>query len=400
MPEPKPRNTRARTVPIAMPQRRLSDAQRLAWLHLIRTENVGPVTFRELINSFGGAAFALKQLPGLSRRGGRSRPIKVCSVGDAEKELRSAEKAGAQLVALGEPGYPPALAAIQAPPPLLYVKGCLEHLERPIIAIVGARNGSAVGQKMTGMLASDLGQQGFVVASGLARGIDRAAHMAALEYGTAAVVAGGVNVVYPPEHEDLQAEIASRGCLISERPPNFKPRGQDFPRRNRIIAGMALGTIVVEAATRSGSLITARFASEFGRDVFAVPGHPLDPRAAGTNRLLKQGATIITHAEDAATQLAPLLAPSGDLFSGWIERNAPADTAIDETDVEPHLPAPTTSDRTRTIAALGPTPIGIDEFSRLVEIEIPALQVILLELDLAGKLLRHPGQQVSLRYPS
>jgi DNA processing protein len=313
--------------------------------------------------------------------------------------LDLAQKTGADLVALGEPGYPPALAAIQAPPPLLYIKGNPQVLEQPIVAIVGARNGSAIGQKLTSLIATGLGRYGFIIASGLARGIDRAAHLAAMERGTVAVVAGGVNVVYPPEHLELQNEIAATGCLVSERPPNLRPRGQDFPRRNRIIAGMALGTLVVEAATRSGSLITARFAGELGREVFAIPGHPLDPRAAGTNRLLKQGATLVTDADDIAEQLGPLLGSRDDLFNNHERKYERMAEPCEELAPVLDVPVPADDDRARTIEALGPTPIEIDELSRLIDIEIRALQVILLELDLAGRLTRHPGQLVSLRYP-
>lgn len=273
---------------------RLSRRQRLAWLRLIRSENVGPATFRALVNQFGGALAAIEALPALSRRGGRAHDIRLCSEAEAEAELEAAERLGASLVAIGEPGYPPALAEVDAPPPLLFVKGRIELAGFPIVAMVGARNGSAVGQKFTRQLATDLGLEGFVVASGLARGIDTAAHVASLERGTIAVLAGGIDIVYPPENEDLQRAIGEKGLLLSERSPGFAPRGKDFPRRNRLISGISLGVVVVEAAERSGSLITARLAGEQGREVFAVPGSPLDPRSAGTNNLLKQGAGLVT----------------------------------------------------------------------------------------------------------
>ena len=292
----------------AKPAPRLSRGQRLAWLRLIRSENVGPATFRALVNEFGGAEAAIAGLPVLSRRGGRAHDIRLCTEAEAEAELARAESLGASLVALGEPGYPPALAHVEAPPPLLYIKGRADLAAIPIVAIVGARNGSAVGQKFTRQLASELGLEGFVIASGLARGIDTAAHRAALEHGTIAVLAGGIDVVYPPENEDLQQVIAERGLLISERSPGFSPRAQDFPRRNRLISGIALGVVVVEAAERSGSLITARLAGEQGREVFAVPGSPLDPRCAGTNNLLKQGAGLVTCSRDIVEALAPILA--------------------------------------------------------------------------------------------
>ena len=251
--------------------------QRLAWLRLIRSENVGPATFRMLVNQFGGAGAAIDALPALSRRGGSRHAIRVCPAAEAEAELQAAERLGAHLATIGEPGYPPALAQVDAPPPLLYVKGNLDLAAGPIVAMIGARNGSAICQKFTRQLATELGLEGFVIASGLARGIDTAAHRAALERGTIAVLAGGIDVAYPPENEELQHTIGERGLLLTERPPGFSPRSKDFPRRNRLISGIALGVVVMEAAERSGSLITARFAGEQGREVFAVPGSPLDP---------------------------------------------------------------------------------------------------------------------------
>ncbi|MGD9829885.1 MAG: DNA-processing protein DprA [Hyphomicrobiaceae bacterium] len=379
--------TGART-PVPPPSHRLSEAQRHAWLRLIRAENVGPVTFRELINHFGGAEEALDALPELSRRGGRGKPIRVPSRRDIEAELARADAAGAHLVAIGEPGYPRALASVDAPPPLLYVKGRSDLLARPMVAIVGARSGSAAGQKMARLLATDLGRGGFVVASGLARGIDGAVHRAALERGTAAVVAGGIDVVYPPEHAELQQAIGRDGCLVSERPPGLEPRGQDFPRRNRIIAGMSLGVIVVEAAQRSGSLITARMAAEIGREVLAVPGHPLDPRAEGTNRLLKQGATLVTCADDVIDCLRPQLE---------MPLASPPSALLAERDAEPG-PEPTEigTERERVLAALGPTPVDINEIARASGVGIRNVQIVLLELDLAGRLERHTGHTVSL----
>jgi len=286
----------------------LSDRQRLSWLRLIRSENVGPATFRALVNQFGGAEAALHALPALSRRGGRpSIRVFTEAEAEAEAELAAAARAGARLVFMGEKGYPPALSHVDAPPPLLYAKGRLELADGPIVAMVGARNGSAIGQKLTRQLATELGLEGFVIASGLARGIGTAAHLASLERGSIAVLAGGIDVVYPPENADLQRAIGEQGLLLSERGPGFAPRGKDFPRRNRLISGISLGVVVVEAAERSGSLITARFAGEQGREVFAVPGSPLDPRSAGTNNLLKQGACLVTSARDIVEALAPIL---------------------------------------------------------------------------------------------
>lgn len=368
---------------------RLNDAQRLAWLRLIRSENVGPATFRALVNQFGGAQAAMEALPDLSRRGGRTHDIGLCSLANAETELQAAARCGADLVALGERGYPPALAQVDAPPPLIYVKGRHELADMPIVAIVGARNGSAVGQKLARQIADALGLEGFAVASGLARGIDTAAHTASLEHGTIAVVAGGIDVVYPPENESLQRAIGEKGLLISERAPGFSPRAKDFPRRNRLISGIAMGVVVVEAAERSGSLITARLAGEQGREVFAVPGNPLDPRAAGTNNLLKQGASLVTSAKDIVEALSPILG-RGPTSTG-IEL-----ASCDGAATPPPLPDIGRSERERVLEALGPSPIDIDEIIRATGLETRKVHIILLELDLAGRLQRHGGQLVSL----
>lgn len=298
---------RERLIPAPLPQRELDHRQRLACLRLIRSENVGPVTFRELVNYCGGAEEALAALPELNAKAGRPH-ARICPKDRAERELEAAARVGAAAVFTIEPGYPPALAAIEPPPPLLYVQGRRQLLLRPMVGIVGARNGSAAGQKFAGMLASDVGAAGFVVVSGLARGIDAAAHAAALPAGTVAVIAGGIGNVYPPENADLQARIAEEGVVVSESPPGFVPRAQDFPRRNRLISGLSLGIVIVEAARRSGSLITARFAREQSREVFVVPGHPLDPRAEGTNALIKsREVTVVTEAADVIAVLAPML---------------------------------------------------------------------------------------------
>jgi len=287
----------------------LPESERLASLRLIRSENVGPVTFRDLIAHFGSAAAALAAMPELSRRGGFRRAIRLCTTGEAEAELTRARTAGAELLFMTEARYPPALAALDAPPPLIYAKGRLPLLQRPTVAVVGSRQCSAAGTKLARHFAIELGRAGYVVASGLARGIDSVAHEAALEHGTLAVLAGGIDVVYPPEHEALHAAIGERGCLGTEMPVGFVPRGKDFPRRNRIISGVSLGVLIVEAARRSGTLVTARLAAEQGREVFAVPGHPLDPRAEGTNKLLKSGATLVTEASDLLSALTPLTSP-------------------------------------------------------------------------------------------
>jgi DNA processing protein len=376
------------------PQAPLSAAARLACLRLIRSENVGPVTFRELIQHFGSAEEALAALPELSRRGGYRQPIRICPCEAAEAELEAAADIGARPLIVGEPGYPPALAAIDPPPPLLYVKGKVGHLIRPMLAIVGARNGSAAGQKLARLFASAIGAAGFVIVSGLARGIDAAAHEAALETGTVAVLAGGPDNVYPPENAELQRQIAELGCLVSENPPGFAPRGADFPRRNRIISGMALGVLVVEAARRSGTLVTARMAGEQGREVFALPGHPLDPRAEGTNRLLKSGATLVTEPEDILGALTPMLPEAPPAAP---RRAAPALPAG-----QPALPlatadGPGDADRARLLEALGPAPVDVDELGRATGLPPRAIQIALLELALAGRIERHGHQLVSLK---
>jgi DNA processing protein len=363
VPTPEPEPFLAAPLPVA----ELGEAERLACLRLIRSDNVGPVTFRELINHFGGAEAALSALP----------------------ELARARAAGAEPVFTIEPGYPGALAALDAPPPLLYLKGRRELLNRPAVAIVGSRQCSAAGAKLARDFARDIGQAGFVVVSGLARGIDGMAHEAALATGTVAVLAGGLDVVYPPEHEALQRTIGERGCLVTEMPFGFVPRGRDFPRRNRIISGISLGVLVVEAARRSGSLVTARLAAEQGRDVFAVPGHPLDPRAEGTNKLLKSGATLVTEAADILGALAPLTQMP------CLRDEVPVRAAA--APVEETRPVPLSQrERDRVIAALGPAPVDVDTLMRGTGLPIRAVQVALIELALAGRIERHGHGLVSL----
>jgi DNA processing protein len=363
----------------------------------VRSENVGPVTFRALINQFGGAEAALAALPELSRRGGRGKGLRICRRDDAEAELDAAARCGARAIFTIEPGYPAALAHIDVPPPMLYVRGDAALFERPAIAIVGSREASAAGIALTRKLAGDLGAAGYVVVSGLARGTDSAAHAQALATGTVAVIAGGIDTVYPPETASLQDEIATRGCLVSEMPPGFTPRAQDFPRRNRIITGISLGVVVVEAAKRSGTLITARMAGEQGREVFAVPGHPLDPRAEGTNHLIKNGATFVTSAEDILTALAPIARPSAPQRLSAFETPPPV--------IAPRVPAPpepalSSDDQARVVAALGPAPVAIDDVCRTTGLKPRAVQIALLELALAGRIEQHGASLVSLKAPA
>ena len=367
----------------------LTDRQRIAWLRLIRSDNVGPATFRDLINHFGSAETALSVLPELSSRGGASRAIRIASVGDAERELETARRLGARFIGIGEPDYPPALRQIDGAPPLLAVKGHPPVAIQPSVGIVGSRNASISGAKFAAMIARDLGRAGYAVTSGLARGIDTAAHRAALDGGTIAVLAGGLDQPYPPENISLLDEITDgHGLAVSEMPFGWEPRARDFPRRNRLIAGISLGVVVVEAAQRSGSLITARMAGDFGRLVFAVPGSPLDPRCHGTNSLLKDGAIVTTCSDDVLEALAPLSrieAPSGAV----IEEPGGDDGG------RAFLP-PDDSERAMIVSALGPTPVDVDDIIRHTGSEASAVYLVLLELDLAGRLHRHAGGLVSL----
>lgn len=365
---------------------RLSERQRLAWLRLIRTQNVGPATFRDLINRFGSAETALEMLPELMISGGMNRLVRIPSIAEAEAEMEAAQKAGARFVGIGEADYPPLLKVIDHPPPLLAVRGEGAVFRLPAVAIVGARNASLAGIKMARTLAAELGREGYAIVSGLARGIDTAAHQGSLATGTVGVLAGGLDMPYPPENIGLIDDICERGgAVISEMPFGWQPRAQDFPRRNRLVAGAAFGLVVVEAAKRSGSLISARLAGEMGRLVFAVPGSPLDPRAAGANGLLKDGAILVTEAEDILGALAPLSAMP---VSFGLPLEEPPDFSV--------TPPPGEDDRARIIEALGPTPVAVDEIIQHTDLHAAQVFMVLLELDLAGRLERHAGGNVSL----
>jgi len=365
----------------------LTEEQRLAWLRLIRSENIGPSTFRDLLDHAGSAERALELLPALSRRGGK-RSHRLCSEQDAIDELEAHRRFGARLVAQGEADYPPHLQHIDSPPPLLSIKGGPVTANPQMAAIVGARNASLSGRKLAAAFARDLGAHGFAIASGLARGIDAAAHEAALATGTLAVFAGGLSVLYPPEHEHLlSALLDAGGAAISEMPFGWKPRGRDFPRRNRLISGVSLGVVVIEAAKASGSLHTARFALEQNRDIYAVPGSPLDPRSEGANGLIRQGATLARSARDVLEGLAGRTAIELPLFRGLSETvHQPEPAAAD----------PAEGARARIIEALGPAPMQLDELIRFVDADARTVTVVLLELELAGRLERHAGQKISL----
>lgn len=393
MPSAEDEHTGRRTmVPAPLPQAELDDAQRLACLRLIRSENIGPVTFRELINHFGGARQALDALPDFVRRGRKG--LKICPEDRAEAELEAAVKAGARPIFTIEPDFPPLLAHIETPPPMLYAKGRQALLTQDGIALVGSRDASAGGQTLARQFAARLGEAGFVVVSGLARGIDAVAHHAALSTGTIAVLAGGIDVVYPPENAALHARIGTEGCLVSEMPPGFVARAQDFPRRNRIISGISRAVVVIEAARRSGTLITARTAAEQGRDVFAVPGHPLDPRAEGTNMLLKNGATIALGPDDVLEAIGPQLRRFEMPVRPFEAEPAAVAAAPPSGPVsagEPEMAA--------IVQALGPAPVNVDELVRATGLAPRVVQAVLLELTLAGRVERHGAQLVSLRSP-
>jgi len=365
--------------------KQLTDAQRLAWLRLIRSDRIGPATFRELLDHFGGAAAAIEAVPELARRGGR--PIRICPLGTAEREIAALDRLDARLIALGESDYPAWLSHIDGAPPLIAVRGDAAIFPRPTVAIVGSRNASITGVKIAKGIAAELGHHGYTVASGLARGIDTAAHEASLATGTIAVLAGGLDRIYPPGNVGLaQAILDTGGIHLTEMPLGWEPRARDFPRRNRLVSGLALAVVVVEAAARSGSLITARLAGEQGRLVFAVPGSPLDPRSAGANRLIRDGAHIVTDVEDILVEIAPMLGRPAETATP-IEKSAPASTLS---------PASVDGDRERLVAALGSAPVELDEIVRFTGLAPAAVHYLLLELDLAGRIARHPGGRVSL----
>ncbi|HTU10030.1 MAG TPA: DNA-processing protein DprA [Allosphingosinicella sp.] len=357
-------------------------ADRVARLRLIRSASIGPVTYAQLLARFGSAQAALDAIPELAARGGGRAP-RIAAAADVEREMAEVARFGAGYLFLGEGDYPPLLAELEAAPPALVVKGDLALLDRPTVAIVGARNASAAACRYARGLAQALGEAGLLVVSGLARGIDSAAHDGSLATGTAGVIAGGIDVVYPPENADRQRAVAERGLLIAEMPPGTEPRARHFPYRNRIIAGLATGTVVIEAAPKSGSLITARLAADYGREVMAVPGSPLDPRAQGCNLLIREGATLIQDAADVLEAIRPPgVAPPPRQPIVRQQATPPADA--DE------------ADRRALAGLLGPTPVPVDELIRQSGLAPALVPTILLELELAGRLERHAGGKVSL----
>lgn len=361
--------------------------EKFSWLRLIRTENVGPVTFYQLVETYGSAAKAIEALPELAARGGRKKPLFVPALSLVEKEYEALRKSGGDFITAGETAYPLALAALPDAPPVLSVIGNVGLLKKQAVAIVGARNASLNGRKFAEQLARDLGAQDLVIASGLARGIDTAAHTGALPTGTIAVVAGGVDVVYPPENEKLQKQIGEDGLIVAESVLGQQPFAQSFPRRNRIVSGLSAGVVVVEATLKSGSLITARVAAEQGRDVYAVPGHPMDPRAAGPNHLIREGATLVRGADDILEFLRT--------FSGG---QALEDSGVSKFQ---HGTLQVNEERLNTARAaienmLSPAPCNIDDIIRDTGFPSSVVQTVLLEMELAGHAQRLPGNRVSV----
>jgi len=376
----------------------LSLGEKTHWLRLLRSENVGPVTFRYLLGRYGSAEAALAALPELAQRSGRRR-LRIASLADARAELDRLDAAGGQVLALSDPRYPVPLAAVEDAPPLLFLRGRIELLQRPGVGVVGARNASGNGRQLAERFGKGLAEAGLTVVSGLARGIDTAAHRGALAAerqgagrqgagrqgaGTIAAMAGGLDVVYPPENRALAEEIAEGGLLVSEMAIGTEPQARHFPRRNRLISGLSRAVLVVEAAERSGSLITARLANEQGRQVLAVPGSPLDPRAQGCNRLIRNGATLVQSLDDILEDLGALTA--GRLSDGLGAFSEPLEitSEIDERSIA------------LVLECLSPSPLAVDEVIRRCHLSPPLVQNVLLELELAGRLERQAGNRVAL----
>ncbi len=359
----------------------------LARLRLARSEGIGPVTFRRLIERYGSAVRAAEMVPELSRRGGRVRPLNLCPLEKAEDEMERIALMGATLLVYGDTGYPARLAAIEDAPMTLTVRGDASLLNKAGIGVVGSRNASLQGRRFAETLSTELGRAGLVVTSGLARGIDTAAHTVTLATGTIAVVAGGVDVVYPQENRALYDQLAQRGAIVAENPLGMQPTSQHFPRRNRIISGLSMGVLVVEGTLKSGSLITAHMAADQGREVYAVPGHPLDPRAGGPNALIRDGATLVSSANDILDSLARLR----ELRVVRETPSLPTDFAFPE-------PESTALDDARNLLypLLATVPVGVDDLIRETRLPTPIVQTVLLEWELGGRLTRHPGNRVSL----
>jgi DNA processing protein len=351
-------------------------------LQLLRSANIGPVTYRQLLARFGSADAALDALPMLAARGGGRAPV-IAELSRVRREIGAVDRLGARYLFLDDSAYPPLLAQLENAPPALIVRGATALLDRPCVAMVGARNASAAACRFARQIAIGLSERGVTVVSGLARGIDTAAHVGSLAGGTAGVIASGIDIAFPPENAELQAQIADEGLLLTEQPPGTEPLARYFPARNRIIAGLSLATLVVEAAPRSGSLITARIAGEAGREVLAVPGSPLDPRAQGCNLLIREGATLIQSADDIWEAIRPIDPRAAVRAPARGFGGPPPEDASDV-------------DRRTIVALLGPVPVSVDELIRQAGVTPAAVQMVLLELELAGRIDRHAGARVSL----
>ena len=364
----------------------LDEKEKIAWLRLIRTENIGPITFYSLLQNFGSAQKAIAALPTLSRKGGRLKDLKLCAEDAAIAEMEALHALGGRMIFAAEEIYPLALSAIEDAPPVLSVLGNARLLNLPSIGIVGARNASLNGRKFAEKLSKDLGNGGQIVVSGLARGIDASAHTGAIATGTIACVAGGVDNIYPPENTALYHQIKDEGCIVAESPLGMEPMAKHFPKRNRIISGLSAGVVVVEATVKSGSLITARMAAEQGRDVYAIPGHPFDPRASGPNKLIQDGATLVLDASDILQNLAD--------FSGTRQ-------SLNEPHQQGWNPEPLSENDAETVRdlilqTLSSAPVTVDELVRSCHLTIPAAQMVLLELEIAGRVQRLPGNRIAL----
>ena len=361
--------------------------EKMSWLRLARTENVGPVTFYRLVEAYGSASKAIEALPELAKRGGRAKPLIATPLTQVEREYQSLRKFGGDILCAGEVDYPVPLTTLDDAPPVLTYIGNMGLIKKACVGVVGSRNASLNGRKFTEKLAHELGASGVTVVSGLARGIDTAAHVGSLATGTVAVLGGGLDIIYPPENQDLYSRIREQGLIIAESPFGQQPFAQSFPRRNRIISGLSQGIVVVEATFKSGSLITARMAGEQGRDVFAVPGHPLDPRAEGPNALIRDGAVLIRNAADILESLSTF--QSGSMQDSASQKYEPLET--------PRLDDQTL-DRTRNevLSCLSHTPIAVDEIVRSAGLPAAAVQIVILELELAGRVQRLPGHRVAL----
>lgn len=363
----------------------LSEQEKLDRLRLIRSENIGPVTFRELMARFGSAEAALDALPTLARRGGRKRELRIASQTEIRREVQALTNLGGQILCIGAPEYPPLLAAIDDAPPVISVIGHPALLQRECLGIVGARNASTNGKELARRFASEIGGTGLTIVSGMAMGIDAAAHEAALETGTVAVLGGGVDVIYPRDNTRLYEEICRRGAVLSEMPLGTVPQARHFPRRNRIISGLSRALLVVEATQRSGSLITARQAADQGREVMAIPGSPMDPRARGPNKLIRHGAALVESPEDVLDLMQTLPIQQLDARAGTPFEATPL-SSPDESDL--------TKARNLVADRLGPTPVQLDNLAADLDLPMGILAVILLEMELAGRLERSAGNRV------